>query len=249
MVKLTNDDNMDKIFGFKTNKDIFKDSVRYAFSSLETFIFLGFFAIILNFLEYATDKYLDLLPANPSIGLIALIIITLVFFIFESGYSFTIYHESLKGSTKPPLFKNIKEIFHHGIKDFTVILIYVILFLIGQYFVTYLPFGISIKVILVLIFNGLMILLMNIALMNLAYHDGNFSYAFNFKEIFGRLFKIGILRLLMILTSFEVFEALLVVTDFAHNFLLASITTFIFAPILLLISKRILILSTMTGKN
>ena len=49
----------------------------------------------------------------------------------------------------------------------------------------------------------------------------------------------------MILISFEAFEALLIVTDYAHNFLLALITTFIFAPILLLISKRMLILSTM----
>ena len=175
---------MNKIFDFKTNKDIFKDSVRYAFSNYKTFLFLGFFAVILNFLEHATNEYMDLLLTTPSIWLISLIILTLVLFIFEAGYSFTIYYESLKGSTKPPLFSNIIEIFHHGITDFLVILIYVILFLIGQYFVAFLPFGILVKAILVLIFDGIMILLMNIALMNLAYHDGNFSYAFDFKEIF-----------------------------------------------------------------
>ena len=94
-----------------------------------------------------------------------------------------------------------------------------------------------------------MILLMNIALMNLAYHDGNLSYAFNFKEMFKKVFKIGILRIIIILIAFDVFEALFIVTYHAHNFLLALITSFIFAPIFLLISKRMLIVSTMVGKN
>lgn len=164
--------------------DLFKNSIKYALSDWVAILIFGVILLILsNFEYYVLVNYKYLLSKRLIVASLLVIFLSML----ESGYSFKILEESIKGSKKPPLFSNYNEMLQHGLKDTLVVVFYlsIIVFII---FVAILidktfPNEIFIISILAIFFGGYVFLYMLGALLNLAYNEGEFKSAFDFKTI------------------------------------------------------------------
>ena len=103
-------------------KEIFLNSFKYTISDWVAIVILG---IILTFLSILNNF-------NRDINIIMWVAITILSLI-EMGYSFKIIEQTLQGSTKPPIFRNFKELIIHGIKDTIVYAFYFTLMLIVSF--------------------------------------------------------------------------------------------------------------------
>ncbi|MDO5849799.1 MAG: DUF4013 domain-containing protein [Methanobacteriaceae archaeon] len=236
----------------KSFKELFIDAIRYTFKNPIVFLILGLLLSILqiinNIFNFEINYYLSL-----SLVLI-LLIIAIVLSLFEFGYSYFIFETSIEGSSTPPSLE-YKKILHHGVKDFSVIFIYLIIMIIIQWFFEYLvsipvykPYS-SILLLLSSIIGGFIVLIINISLINLASNKGNFKSAFNFKEILKITYHIGILRFVLILLMLDFLNFILLdLLAFELSligYIYRLLALFIFAPAVLLFSKRFLIMSAM----
>lgn len=242
----------DNILGTKKNHKSFKeltvDAINFAFSKPFSLLFLGVFLLAIEVIE----EFIGEIISFPLI-FILIFVIAIILAIYECGYSFMIFEYSLEGNNKPPSIFNYKEIFHHGIKDFLVMLFYSIIMVVVQVFINYCANNITNDFIAILLNNinsfigGFLIIILNIALINLAINEGNFKSAFNFTEIKTVFQSIGLLRIIVIwfildFVSF-LFLHLLGFSGADGIFILWDLVVlFILTPGLLLFSKRFLIM-------
>lgn len=242
------------ILGTKKNHKSFKeltvDALRFAFSKPSSLLFLGIFLLMIELVDEFFDEII-----NFSSFILIILVIAIILSIYESGYSFMIFKHSIDGANKPPSIFNYKEIFHHGIKDFLVMLFYSIILIVIQVFIAYYVNKITNDFIAILLSNinsfigGFFIMILNIALINLAINNGNFKSAFNFKEIKTIFQSVGLLRIIVIWFILDFFNFLfihLLSFNGANNIfiILNLVVLFIFTPASLLFSKRFLIMAT-----
>ena len=186
-------------------KEIFLNSFKYTISDWVAIVILG---IILTFLSILNNF-------NRDINIIMWVAITILSLI-EMGYSFKIIEQTLQGSTKPPIFRNFKELIIHGIKDTIVYAFYFTLMLIVSFLlismIHSIPESSLIGIILAIIVIGFIFLLLFVSLINLAKHDGKLRYAFHFRELYSLLKRIGIGRIIIVYILAMLIEYLLIKT-------------------------------------
>lgn len=93
--------------------DLFKNSIKYALSDWVAILIFGVILLILsNFEYYVLVNYKYLLSKRLIVASLLVIFLSML----ESGYSFKILEESIKGSKKPPLFSNYMKCYNMGLK-------------------------------------------------------------------------------------------------------------------------------------
>lgn len=222
-------------------KEIFLNSFKYTISDWVAIVILG---IILTFLSILNNF-------NRDINMIMWVAITILSLI-EMGYSFKIIEETLQGSTKPPIFRNFKELIIHGIKDTIVYAFYFTLMLIVSFLlismIHSIPESSLIGIILAIIVIGFIFLLLFVSLINLAKHDGKLRYAFHFRELYSLLKRIGIGRIIIVYILAMLIEYLLIKTfitgeNIPHMSFVAIIRNLIVTPFLVIFTERTIALS------
>ena len=193
-----------------TIKEIFKNSFKFAFSDWNAIIILG---IILTIASFAQNlNFID----NP-ILLTLILIVIVVLSLIEMGYSFKIMEETIiEKSTKPPLFIHYKNLLQHGLKDSIVYIFYITLMIIISIMFVYLislDFDYDILLVVFAMFLiGVMYLVLNVAIINLAAHEGVLKYGFKFRQILNLLRRIGLVRLIFIFIITFLTETLLLIS-------------------------------------
>ena len=194
--------------------EIILNSLKYPLYGLKQFFSLGLVLLISSFLlsnyfdydSYFRDKLGD-------IGL--LIFILLVFLIlviatlFESGYSFKVIEKTLIRVEKPPKLNNFVSMFKHGINEILIGIIYFIipaiifLVILDDSFAEInlgmpaIPDDITLLILTVLLILGFIAdVLFTVAIPHMASKGGALKEAFRFQEIFRKIKKIGLKRLL-----------------------------------------------------
>lgn len=222
-------------------KEIFLNSFKYTISDWVAIVILG---IILTFLSILNNF-------NRDINIIMWVAITILSLI-EMGYSFKIIEQTLQGSTKPPIFRNFKELIIHGIKDTIVYAFYFTLMLIVSFLlismIHSIPESSLIGIILAIIVIGFIFLLLFVSLINLAKHDGKLRYAFHFRELYSLLKRIGIGRIIIVNILAMLIEYLLIKTfitgeNIPHMSFVAIIRNLIVTPFLVIFTERTIALS------
>ncbi|KZX11092.1 DUF4013 domain-containing protein [Methanobrevibacter oralis] len=222
-------------------KEIFLNSFKYTISDWVAIVILG---IILTFLSILNNF-------NRDINIIMWVAITILSLI-EMGYSFKIIEQTLQGSTKPPIFRNFKELIIHGIKDTIVYAFYFTLMLIVSFLlismIHSIPESSLIGIILAIIVIGFIFLLLFVSLINLAKHDGKLRYAFHFRELYSLLKRIGIGRIIIVYILAMLIEYLLIKTfitgeNIPHMSFVAIIRNLIVTPFLVIFTERTIALS------
>lgn len=222
-------------------KEIFLNSFKYTISDWVAIVILG---IILTFLSILNNF-------NRDINIIMWVAITILSLI-EMGYSFKIIEQTLQGSTKPPIFRNFKELIIHGIKDTIVYAFYFTLMLIVSFLlismIHSIPESSLIGIILAIIVIGFIFLLLFVSLINLAKHDGKLRYAFHFRELYSLLKRIGIGRIIIVSILAMLIEYLLIKTfitgeNIPHMSFVAIIRNLIVTPFLVIFTERTIALS------
>lgn len=222
-------------------KEIFLNSFKYTISDWVAIVILG---IILTFLSILNNF-------NRDINMIMWVAITILSLI-EMGYSFKIIEQTLQGSTKPPIFRNFKELIIHGIKDTIVYAFYFTLMLIVSFLlismIHSIPESSLIGIILAIIVIGFIFLLLFVSLINLAKHDGKLRYAFHFRELYSLLKRIGIGRIIIVYILAMLIEYLLIKTfitgeNIPHMSFVAIIRNLIVTPFLVIFTERTIALS------
>lgn len=222
-------------------KEIFLNSFKYTISDWVAIVILG---IILTFLSILNNF-------NRDINMIMWVAITILSLI-EMGYSFKIIEQTLQGSTKPPIFRNFKELIIHGIKDTIVYAFYFTLMLIVSFLlismIHSIPESSLIGIILAIIVIGFIFLLLFVSLINLAKHDGKLRSAFHFRELYSLLKRIGIGRIIIVYILAMLIEYLLIKTfitgeNIPHMSFVAIIRNLIVTPFLVIFTERTIALS------
>lgn len=242
--------------------EMFKDALKYPFSSWKSFIILGIF-IVFNTLNY-TFQFFDvnmlLLTGLSTFGLI--------FALFVYGYGIRILKSSLAGFDELPEFNSWLEMFIDGIKAIVVGVGYtipLILILVGGSLLLGFAAGhIGTNVIMVYLWVFFIIIFLYLifvfpiylmALANMAFYD-NWDAAFDFSEVFSKISSIGwrkfftwyvitiiiFLALIFLFSEIEVFFNLIslkiIGTLLAQLVLLPYITIFIFRSVALFYSSK-----------
>ena len=231
--------------------NLFKNSIKYALSDWVAILIFGVILLILsNFEYYVLVNYRYLFSKR----LIVAIILVIFLSVLESGYSFKILEDSIHGSKKLPLFSHYKEMLHHGIKDSIVALFYlgIIAFIIilAIFLDTILPHEIFIISILAILFGGYIFLYMLGALLNLAYNEGKFKSAFDFKTIKQMLKEIGFFRILVIyifglIAEYLILASILHLGIFAENSILSFLVNLLLTPFVVIFTERLFALSSL----
>ena len=239
----------------KSFKELFIDAFKFTFNKPIILLVLGLFLFITSVMNDIVKSF-----NNPKdfILIIILLIVSIILAIYEFGYAYLIFEKSTEGFSTPPSLFNYKEILHHGIKDFVVVFIYVLLMVVIQTFIkflqlpflqfslplNYFPFFLEI---LSSFIGGICILFIYVTLINIAFNKGKLKSAFNFKEIFKIIYNVGLLRLIVILFIIDLADFLMVhSTDLFHDwifFVMNIFIIFIVTPALLLFSERLIIMS------
>ncbi len=188
------------------------DSFKYTASGLSKVIIIGFIFVII-------DQVDELSWMGPYATMVeyALIVISFALAFLAAGYIFRIIEETIKGSKKPPKFNELRVMMIHGIKEIMVAFVYAILpialfFIVTGNFNIYGVRDILFTVVnfsleqeyldIFLIFEILLGLALDIllitAILNMAHHGGSIRSAFDFKKIYEKIKKIGLIKLLLV---------------------------------------------------
>lgn len=253
----TTDQIKTNVYGKKNHKSfsfLFKDAIYYSFSRPVNLVLLGLFLVIVSF---SNDLFKYALKLELFLPIIFLFLIfALVFSIYESGYSFIIFHKSLNGSDIPPSPLGLKEILHHGIKDFSVIIAYVIIMMIIQYIMSVIIHSQTNTILIIILsllnylIGGIYICVINLSLINLAIHDGDLIAAFDvfdFKKLFQNIGAWRFFLVLVILSIIDLFTGSIFSMDYALGINIISdiIILFILTPAMTLFTKRFLVMAVM----
>lgn len=184
-------------------RELFVDASKFAASDWTKFILLGIIFVDIDFLNRATSEVVT--PDYISY----LLTLAFIFLIFiESGYLFRIIEASVNGADDLPPYSNLLQLFTHGLKDFTVVAIYMVIpfivFLISiLWILTGDVAGISLQTPLVVLTISIVIaiilfILLQAAILNMAHHNGSFKAAFDYKGIFQKIKNVGLKKFLIV---------------------------------------------------
>lgn len=231
-------------------RELFIDASKFAASDWTKFILLGIIFVDIDFLSRATSEIV--MPDYLSY----LLTIAFIFLIFiESGYLFRIIEASINGADNLPPYNKILQLFTHGVKDFTVVAIYMVIpfivFLISiLWILTGDKTGISLQTSLAVLIISIIIaiilfILLQAAILNMAHNNGSFKAAFAYKEIFQKINSIGLKKFLIV--CFLTGIIFLIVEPFILDTLKGSmdsiggtIMEMILAPYLAILTSRFL---------
>ena len=189
------------------------------FIILITVSVFGYYGLFGNYLHH-------FLGVDYWILLLLLMSLASILLLFEAGYAFRMVKKSIEGLDVPPKFNKFDLMFKHGINETVLISIYfsvplIILYYILNYTLTpmpiiilfhlvdYLTSGFNIlifpipdqilfiMVIFVVILGFILDMIFTVAIPYMASMGGIFREAFNFKEIFIKIRKIGLRRMLI----------------------------------------------------
>ncbi|MGZ7107710.1 MAG: DUF4013 domain-containing protein [Methanobacterium sp.] len=188
------------------------DSFKYTTSGLTKVVFIG----ILLFIIDQIDELSWIGPYATTVEYI-LIIVSFTLAFLAAGYIFRIIEETIKGSKKPPKFNRLKEMAVHGIKEIFVAFIYAIIPLALFFVVTgnfdifgvretlYLAVNFTLEqqyldelIILDITIGLILDILLVVAILNMALHNGSIRSAFAFKTIFKKIKRIGLVKLIVV---------------------------------------------------
>jgi hypothetical protein len=209
---------------------LISNSARYSAADWYNLIILG---VILFLLEN-----LYTLPGNPP-GIdgydLTVITIIIILWILESGYIFQVIAETIQGSKKPPKFKQIREIFLHGLKENIVLFSYMsipliivaVIILNTKVFLQILELN---PIVIFSILESSKMFYFSLALilsaciyfwylgvlLNMAHNNGTIISGFKIKSVRFRLYKAGFKNLLFIY-FFIVFIATILLVAFSST--------------------------------
>lgn len=234
-------------------KAILNDATRFAVSDWYNFLVLG---VIL----FLVDHLIDLSVPSLIDGVWDVILVLVIIFLslIEVGYGFRIVEETVEGSTRPPSFHNLWNLFWHGIKESLVLFAYfivpLILVVIGiSEFVELINLDINplitdyalvLAVIFFLCFN----IMLQGAILTMAHHGGSIISGFNLPLVFKKIRKVGLKNMLIvsIITIVVLYIVKQIIFDTLHglpypgSILGEIIFTLIILPFLMIFSTRIL---------
>ena len=234
-------------------KAILNDATRFAVSDWYNFLVLG---VIL----FLVDHLIDLSVPSLIDGVWDVILVLVIIFLslIEVGYGFRIVEETVEGSTRPPSFHNLWNLFWHGIKESLVLIAYfivpLILVVIGiSEFVELINLDINplitdyalvLAVIFFLCFN----IMLQGAILTMAHHGGSIISGFNLPLVFKKIRKVGLKNMLIvsIITIVVLYIVKQIIFDTLHglpypgSILGEIIFTLIILPFLMIFSTRIL---------
>jgi hypothetical protein len=239
------------------------------FIILITVSVFGYYVLFGNFLHY-------LLGVDYWILLVFLIGVASLLLLFEAGYAFRMVQKSIECIEVPPKFNKFNIMFKHGINETILISIYfsiplIILYYILNYtltpmpiiilfhFVDYLTSGLNILaspipdqilfiiVIFVVILGFILDMIFTVAIPHMASMGGSFREAFNFKEIFIKIRKIGFKRMLiayfLVLLTIVVMGGPLLIKELAKiNIIGFIIAEGLIAPYIVMLDSRFIAL-------
>ena len=177
--------------------EMFKDALKYPFSSWKSFFILGII-IVFNTLKYSFQSLgvnMLLLTGLSSFGLI--------FALFIYGYGIKILKSSLAGFDELPNFDSWFEMFVDGIKaivagvGYTIPLIMILV--LGSLLLGFTAGHIGTNIIMIYLWVFFVIIFLYLilvfpiylmALANMAFHD-DWNAAFDFSEVFSKISNIG----------------------------------------------------------
>lgn len=234
-------------------KVILNDATRFAVSDWYNFLVLG---VIL----FLVDHLIDLSVPSLIDGVWDVILVLVIIFLslIEVGYGFRIVEETVEGSTRPPSFHNLWNLFWHGIKESLVLFAYfivpLILVVIGiSEFVELINLDINplitdyalvLAVIFFLCFN----IMLQGAILTMAHHGGSIISGFNLPLVFKKIRKVGLKNMLIvsIITIVVLYIVKQIIFDTLHglpypgSILGEIIFTLIILPFLMIFSTRLL---------
>lgn len=168
-----------------TVSEIMKDSFKFTFKNFLTVLGFG---IVLSCIAFCEHYMTVFAPSHP---VISIILVILLFFvsIVEAGFCYRIYANTIHDLDRIH-FKRFKEIIHHGSVDLVITIIYAIIMAIcDQILILFLQvttFSLVLNLIIVFVLffvSNFVNVWWFLSLLNLAYNDGKFKSAFNFREI------------------------------------------------------------------
>jgi hypothetical protein len=205
-----------------------------------------------------------------------------ILLLFEAGYAFRMVQKSIGGIDVPPKFNKFNIMFKHGINETVLISIYfsiplIILYYILNYTLTpmpiiilfrlidYLTSGLNIisspipdqmlfiLVIFVVILGFILDMIFTVAIPYMASKGGSFREAFNFKEIFIKIRKIGLRRMLiayfLVLLSIVVVGGPLLIKELSQtNIIGFIIAEGLIAPYIVMLDSRFIALLYMDSE-
>ncbi|HSO25594.1 MAG TPA: DUF4013 domain-containing protein [Methanobacteriaceae archaeon] len=184
-------------------KELFLEASKYAASDWKKFIFLGIIFVAIDLLDHQTAE--TIMPEYVWYLLIVLIIILLF---ISTGYLFRIIETSVDGSDQLPPFNNLLQLFKHGVKDSTVVFIYMfipLMLLVVSTGLILIYFGdngsikFPLEIILISIILGIFLFtLLQGAILNMAHNNGKFRAAFDFKSLIGKIRDVGLKKFLIV---------------------------------------------------
>jgi hypothetical protein len=229
-------------------RELFIDASKYAASDWTKFLYLGILFIITDLIDRSSNDGLISLEILP------ILIIIWIFLLFVlTGYIFRIVEESVDGSDTLPAFKNINQLFTHGVKDSVVVGIYLLVPSILLLLFRWLFISLNLDVdampiqLMALSFSlvTLMFILLQGAVLNMAHHQGKFRAAFYMREIFGRIKQLGLPKFIIVCimtgTIFLILEPF-ITDDLAHSldYVGGTIVELTLVPFLAILTSRFL---------
>jgi hypothetical protein len=184
-------------------KELFLEASKYAASDWKKFIFLGIIFVAIDLLDHQTAETI-----MPDYVWYLLIVLIIILFFISTGYLFRIIETSIGGSDQLPPFNNLLQLFKHGVKDSTVVFIYMFIplmllvvstGLILIYFTENVSIKFPLEIILISIILGIFLFtLLQGAILNMAHNNGKFRAAFDFKSLIGKIRYVGLKKFLIV---------------------------------------------------
>jgi len=190
------------------------DAAKYPLSGLKQLLLLGFMILISSLLlgDYNNYIYLDGSSGKISflVSIITLFVIGIFLFILEAGYPFKIIEKSLSGSNKPPKLSNFRNMFKHGFYEIIIAAVYFLVpiftfLVILDYAFSQITLGlpaisdeIAILMLIAVILLGFIAdIIFTVAIPHMASKGGSLRDAFRLGEIFRKIKKIGLKKLII----------------------------------------------------
>ncbi len=184
-------------------KELFLEASKYAASDWKKFIFLGIIFVAIDLLDHQTAETI-----MPDYVWYLLIVLIIILFFISTGYLFRIIETSIDGSDQLPPFNNLLQLFKHGVKDSTVVFIYMfipLMLLVVSTGLILIYFGdngsikFPLEIILISIILGIFLFtLLQGAILNMAHNNGKFRAAFDFKSLIGKIRDVGLKKFLIV---------------------------------------------------
>lgn len=239
------------------------------FIILLTVSVFGYYTVFANYLH-------SLLGANYWLIMGLLILVACILLLFEAGYAYRMVQWSIDGVEKPPKFDKFNIMFKHGINETILISIYfavplivlyyflnytltptplIILFHLVDYLfsgitalISSIPSNISFLIVIFVILLGFILdMIFTVAIPYMASNGGHFMDAFNFKQIFINIGKIGLKRMLiayfLVVLTIIVMGGPLLIKELAKlNILGFIVAEGLIAPYIIMLDSRFIAL-------